>query len=58
MPDWYAQNDVSLENVRAAYRESISNTKKLFVADKEPAEPGTEWERLLLRKSKLTYFYF
>ena len=40
MFDWYAQNDV-----RAAYRESISNTEKLFVADMEPAEPGTEWER-------------
>ena len=45
MFDWYAQNDVSLEKVRAAYRESISNTEKLFVADMEPAEPGTEWER-------------
>ena len=45
LSDWYAQNDVSLEKIRAANRESMDNTEKLFVTDMDPVEPGTEWER-------------
>ena len=45
LEDWYAQNDVELEKLRATNRESMSSREKLFVAEMEPVEPGTEWER-------------
>ena len=44
LEDWYAQNEVSLEKIRATNRESMNSGEKLFVAEMEPVEPGTEWE--------------
>ena len=40
LEDWYTQNDVVLENLRATNRESMSSREKLFVAEMEPVEQG------------------
>ena len=45
LENWYAQNAIQLEKLRAANREAMINTDKTFVAELEPVEPGTEWER-------------
>merc|ERR1711892_159530 len=46
LEDWYAQNEVSIEKMGATNRESMNSGEKLFVAEMEPVEPGTEWERV------------
>eukprot|EP00090_Calanus_glacialis_P042683 TRINITY_DN7567_c0_g1_i2.p1 TRINITY_DN7567_c0_g1~~TRINITY_DN7567_c0_g1_i2.p1 ORF type:complete len:212 (-),score=62.73 TRINITY_DN7567_c0_g1_i2:131-706(-) len=46
LEDWYAQNEISLEKLRATNRESMNSEEKPFVAEMEPVEPGTEWERV------------
>merc|ERR1711923_100610 len=46
LENWYAQNAIQLEKLRATNREAMINTDKNFVAELEPLEPGTEWERV------------
>ena len=43
---WYEQNAIQLEKLRAANREAMITANKTFVAELEPVEPGTEWDRL------------
>merc|ERR1712025_1117759 len=43
---WYEQNAIQLEKLRATNREAMINANKTFVAELEPVEPGTEWDRV------------
>ena len=45
LADWYEQNAVQLESLRAANRQTMLNTEKHFVSELEPIQPGTEWDR-------------
>ena len=51
---WYEQNAIQLEKLRAANREAMVTANKTFVAELEPVEAGTEWDRLdnILDKAK------
>jgi len=51
---WYEQNAIQLEKLRAANREAMITANKTFVAELEPLEPGTEWDRL---DNIFEYFY-
>ena len=46
-----------LEKLRAANREAMITANKTFVAELEPVEPGTEWDRLdnTLDKAKFQF---
>ena len=54
---WYEQNAIQLEKLRAANREAMITANKTFVAELEPVEPGTEWDRLdnTLDKAKFQF---
>ena len=47
MSDWYAQNSIQLEKLRETNRAAMMNSDKTFVAQIEPIQPGTEWDRYL-----------
>ena len=46
LADWYAQNTIQLEKLRTANRAAMENTDKNFIAQIEPIQPGTEWDRV------------
>ena len=47
LSDWYAQNSIQLEKLRETNRAAMMNSDKTFVAQIEPIQPGTEWDRYL-----------
>jgi len=46
LSDWYAQNSIQLEKLRETNRAAMMNSDKTFVAQIEPIQPGTEWDRV------------
>ncbi|XP_046394272.1 clathrin light chain isoform X5 [Ischnura elegans] len=46
LEDWYRHHEETISKTKAANRESAKNAEKLFVAETDAMEPGTEWERI------------
>jgi len=46
LSDWYSQNSIQLEKLRETIRAAMMNSDKTFVAQIEPIQPGTEWDRV------------
>jgi len=46
LSNWYEQNTIQLEKLRETNRAAMINMDKTFVAQIEPIQPGTEWDRV------------
>merc|ERR1719445_403391 len=46
LADWYAQNAIQMDKLRETNRAAMESAEKTFVAQIEPIQPGSEWDRV------------